>query len=73
MSRLMAIKAELFEGIILALNAVRDNKFRSIMTITGVMIGVGAVILVNTIMDGFVEYANSSVDKIGKNVMYVTK
>ena len=55
------------------MQAVRSNKFRSLMTIIGVMIGVGAVILVNTIMDGFTAYANSSIDKIGSNVIYVTK
>lgn len=65
--------AETKEGIRLALQAVRSNKFRSLMTIVGVMIGVGAVILVNTIMDGFVHYAEESVDKIGSNVIYVTK
>jgi putative ABC transport system permease protein len=43
------------------------------MTIIGVMIGVGAVILINTIMDGFNQYAESSIDKIGSNVMYITK
>ncbi len=65
--------AELQEGVRLALYAVRSNKFRSLMTIVGVMIGVGAVILVNTIMDGFTGYANESIDKIGTNVMYITK
>ncbi len=65
--------AETKEGMRLALESVRSNKFRSIMTIIGVMIGVGAVILVNTIMDGFNEYAEASVDKIGSNVMYITK
>lgn len=59
------------EGMILALDAVRSNKFRSLMTIIGVMVGVGAVILVNTIMDGFTAYAESSIDKIGSNVMYI--
>lgn len=73
MSRFFAFKDEIIEGIKLALSAVRANKFRSIMTITGVMIGVGGVILVNTIMDGFVNYAEASVDKIGKNVIYITK
>ncbi|MBU8933998.1 MAG: ABC transporter permease [candidate division Zixibacteria bacterium] len=73
MSKWMKSLAETREGIRLALNAVRANKFRSLMTIVGVMIGVGAVILVNTIMDGFSEYAESSIDKIGSNVMYVTK
>ncbi len=43
------------------------------MTILGVMIGVGAVILVNTIMDGFSAYAEASIDKIGKDVMYIQK
>lgn len=65
--------AETREGVILALQAIRGNKFRSLMTIVGVMIGVGAVILVSTIMDGFEVYANSSIDKIGSNVMYVTR
>jgi putative ABC transport system permease protein len=43
------------------------------MTIIGVMIGVGAVILINTIMDGFTQYAETSIDNIGSNVMYITK
>lgn len=65
--------AEVQEGVKLALYAIRSNKFRSIMTIIGVMIGVGAVILVNTIMDGFNAYAYNSIDRIGSNVMYITK
>ena len=73
MSRWLASYAEIREGIRLALESIRGNKFRSIMTIIGVMIGVGAVILVNTIMDGFNEYAESSVDKIGSNVLYINK
>jgi putative ABC transport system permease protein len=73
MSSLQRSLAEIQEGVRLALNAIRSNKFRSLMTIIGVMIGVGAVILVNTIMDGFNEYAEASIDKIGSNVIYVTK
>ncbi len=65
--------AEVQEGVRLALESIRANKFRSLMTIIGVMIGVGAVILINTIMDGFNQYAESSIDKIGRNVIYVTK
>jgi hypothetical protein len=64
---------ELVEGMRLALDAIRTNKFRSIMTIIGVMIGVGAVILVNTIMDGFTQYTYQSIDKIGRNVMYISQ
>ena len=61
------------EGVHIAIDSLRANKFRSFMTILGVMIGVGAVILVNTIMDGFSTYAEASIDKIGSNVMYITK
>ncbi len=64
---------EIVEGMKLAIESIRVNKFRSAMTIIGVMVGVGAVILVNTIMDGFKEYVESSIDKIGSNVIYVTK
>jgi putative ABC transport system permease protein len=64
---------ETVEGMRLAIDSIRTNKFRSIMTIIGVMIGVGAVILVNTIMDGFTEYTYQSIDKIGRNVMYITR
>lgn len=64
---------EMVEGMRLAFDAVRANKFRSIMTIIGVMIGVGAVILVNTIMEGFTQYTYSSIDKIGRNVMYISQ
>jgi putative ABC transport system permease protein len=73
MSNALRKLAEVGEGMRLALESVRANKFRSFMTIIGVMIGVGAVILVNTIMDGFEQYARDSVDKIGKNVMYIQK
>ncbi|MFH2048059.1 MAG: ABC transporter permease [bacterium] len=73
MSKWTKTWAETKEGMRLALESVKSNKFRSVMTIIGVMIGVGAVILVNTIMDGFNEYAEASIDKIGSNVMYISK
>ncbi len=73
MSKWLRPLAELHEGIGQALDAVRSNKFRSLMTILGVMIGVGAVILINTIMDGFNLYVDSSIERIGKNAMYIMK
>jgi putative ABC transport system permease protein len=73
MSNGSRFRAATAEGIRQALGSVRQNKFRSIMTILGVMIGVGAVIVVNTIMDGFTQYAESSIDRIGSNVLYITQ
>jgi putative ABC transport system permease protein len=65
--------ADVAEGMRLALDAVRSNKFRSFLTIIGVMIGVAAVIIVNTIIDGFTDYAESSIEQIGSNVIYISK
>ena len=73
MSKLFRFTAGTREGVYIAIDSLRANKFRSFMTILGVMIGVGAVILVNTIMDGFSTYAEASIDKIGSNIMYITK
>lgn len=73
MSRVKLTIAQVREGVRLALMAIAANKFRSSMTIFGVTIGVGAVILVNTIMDGFQAYLLSSIEKIGSNVMYISK
>jgi putative ABC transport system permease protein len=73
MSKYFASWSEMLEGVRQASASVRSNKFRSVMTIIGVMIGVGAVILVNTIMDGFNSYAEASIERIGSNVMYITK
>lgn len=73
MSKNILFLTEIKEGIKLAFSSVRANKFRSFMTILGVTIGVGAVILVNTIMDGFNTYAEASIDKIGKNVIFIHK
>lgn len=73
MNKLSQLLPEIREGMRLAMQSVGANKFRSFMTIFGVMIGVGAVIVVNTIMDGFTTYVESSIDKIGSNIIYVTK
>ncbi|MCH7947898.1 MAG: ABC transporter permease [candidate division Zixibacteria bacterium] len=73
MSKLFRFTTGTREGVKIAIDSLRANKFRSFMTILGVMIGVGAVILVNTIMDGFSTYAEASIDKIGSNIMYINK
>lgn len=73
MSKIVKIPSEVHEGVRLAFDALRSNKFRSGMTILGVMIGIGAVIIVNTIMEGFIKYTEASIDKIGSNVIYITK
>ncbi len=65
--------SEIYESGSMAVRSLMANKFRSSMTILGVLIGVAAVILVNTILEGFQNYTEASIDKIGTNVIYVTK
>jgi putative ABC transport system permease protein len=65
--------SEIVESGSMALRSLMAHKFRSFMTILGVLIGVAAVILVNTILEGFQNYTEASIDKIGTNVIYVTK
>ncbi|HSG99770.1 MAG TPA: ABC transporter permease [candidate division Zixibacteria bacterium] len=64
---------QMIESARMALGAIAAHKFRSSMTIIGVLIGVAAVILVNTILEGFKVYTETSIDKIGTNVIYVTR
>ncbi|MCH9030870.1 MAG: ABC transporter permease, partial [candidate division Zixibacteria bacterium] len=66
-------RAQITESVFLALNSLKTNKFRSAMTIVGVMIGVCSVIFINTILDGFTAYAEASIDKIGTNLIYIRK
>lgn len=60
---------QLWESIIIALRALTANKLRSILTMLGIIIGVGAVISLISIGNGFREQFNSSISSLGTNVM----
>ena len=64
---------ELREGVALALDAVRQNKLRSFLTILGVLIGVASVIGMVSIIQGLNDSMASQIEALGSNVIYVSK
>src|SRR6059058_516284 len=61
----------LFESIRVALVALRTNKMRSLLTMLGIIIGVGAVIGMLAIGNGFQQYLDSQFDQLGIGSFYV--
>src|SRR6266545_358969 len=61
----------LFESIRVALTALRTNKLRSLLTMLGIIIGVGAVVGMLAIGNGFQQYLDSQFDQLGIESFYV--
>ncbi len=61
------------EGILLALDSIRSNKFRAIMTILGVIIGVSSVIAMVALIEGLNSAVANDIEAMGSNVIYITK
>jgi len=58
------------EAIKLALQAIRRNLLRSLLTVLGIVIGVGAVIAMVTIGNGTTAKVKSDLAKLGTNVLF---
>ncbi len=63
----------LFESIVFAINALRSNVMRAILTLTGVTIGIFSIISVFTAIDYLESKINDSVKSLGDNVVYIQK
>ncbi|MFH1892981.1 MAG: ABC transporter permease [Candidatus Zixiibacteriota bacterium] len=61
------------QGVKIALDSIWANKFRSFMTILGVLIGVASVIAMVAIIKGVDESVKGSIEKLGSNVLFVSK
>ena len=64
---------EVQDAIGMALESVRANKFRSFLTILGVMVGVGSVISMASLVDGLNRAAEEEIDMMGSNVITVER
>ena len=64
---------EIREGVGMALDAVRQNKLRSFLTMLGVMIGVSSVIGMVSIIQGLNDSMASQIESMGSNIIYVSK
>ncbi|MBU2699547.1 putative ABC transport system permease protein [Sporomusaceae bacterium BoRhaA] len=60
------------ESIVIALRALLANKLRSILTMLGIIIGVGAVIAMVSIGMGVREKVQNSIASLGSNMLIVT-
>ena len=61
----------LFFTIYVALRALRRNKMRSILTALGIIIGVGAVIVMVSIGDGSQSVIEAQIASLGQNIILV--
>jgi putative ABC transport system permease protein len=64
---------EIRDAVLMALSSVKGNKFRSILTIMGVLVGVAAVISMASVIDGLNGAAEAEIDRMGSNVIMVNK
>lgn len=61
------------EGIILALQELWSNKLRSFLSLLGIAIGIFCVIAILSVIDSFQHGLKASFNKIGSNVLHVSK
>jgi putative ABC transport system permease protein len=64
---------EIKESIIISFNAIRANKMRSILATLGIVIGIMAVTLLQTAIEGINNAFEKSIASIGVDVLYVQK
>lgn len=64
---------ELKEGLLIALRAIRANKFRSFLTMLGIFIGITVVVLMSTAIKGIDNSFQDGISSLGSDVLYVDK
>ena len=64
---------ELKESLMIALRAIRANKFRSFLTMLGIIIGVTVVVLMTTAIKGIDNSFQKGISALGSDVIYVDK
>jgi len=61
----------LWNGMLLAVRAIRRNVLRSFLTILGVVIGVSAVVIMVTLGDGATQSVKDQITSLGSNLLMV--
>src|SRR5690349_2679789 len=62
---------DLMESFFTAMDALRANKMRSILTMLGVIIGVAAVIALMSLGRGFSAYISKQIESVGSNLIFI--
>ncbi|MFM7727039.1 MAG: ABC transporter permease, partial [Flavobacteriales bacterium] len=63
----------IYESALFALNALRVNKLRTMLSLLGITIGIFAIISVFTVTDALERKIRRDVETLGNNVIYVGK
>ncbi len=64
---------ELKEGLIISLRAIFSNKIRSVLTTLGIVIGVSAVVLMSSAVQGIDKSFQDGVSSMGSDNLYIDK
>lgn len=63
----------LVESFLFALNAIVSNRVRTILSLSGITIGIFSIISVFTIFDSIEKTLRDSIDSLGQNVLFIQK
>jgi putative ABC transport system permease protein len=64
---------EVKESFVIALRAITANKLRSVLAALGIIIGITAVTIMQTAIEGINRAFNKSIEAVGADVLYVQK
>ncbi len=62
----------LFENVLLALESLKMNKLRSVLTMLGIIIGIGSVIAISTVGSSLTGYVSDSMTALGASSINVS-
>ena len=62
----------IFENILLALESLKMNRMRSILTMLGIIIGIGSVIAISTVGSSLTGYVSDSMTSLGASSINVS-
>ena len=69
----MNLFTEIFEGLAIALDAIRANKLRSTLTTLGIVIGIATVTLMGAAIDSLDKAFKKSISVIGAYTLYISR
>jgi putative ABC transport system permease protein len=69
----MIILRLLYESVLFAIRAMNSNKLRTFLSLSGITIGIFAIISVLTVVDSLEMNVRKSISKLGDNVIYIQK
>lgn len=63
---------QLYENILLAISGLRANKMRALLTMLGIIIGIGSVIGIVMVGDSMTNSMTSSLQEMGANTVQIS-